>query len=206
MRFELVPKTKATLVDVDIQSVKVGQTDVNPAVALMFKTTRPNAALNMLDKSLLGFLFQRGSPGGQKQSTLDGVEVVSDMPALTPAAMKLGVLPWDEEQTGSKLSIYQGVTGDHDINLKDGTVEIKKIDPKEGGGVDLTFRFYTTAVDAEVMGELGVLKSHELDIELTAAQVVKQAKLEDDKPKGGKKADELTPEKALAKSLEAEKA
>ena len=59
----------------------------------------------------------------------------------------------------------------------------------------------------ERIGELGVLKSHELDIELSAPQVIKQGKLEDEKPKGKKGGDsELTPEKALAKSLEAEKA
>lgn len=171
MNFQIIGKTKATLADIDIQSLKKGQTEVVPAVALTFKVTLANAALSMLDKSLLHFLYAKGSPGAAAQGTLEGVAVVSDMPALTPAAVKIGTIGWDDEQTGCKTSIYVGATGHGDIRLKDCTVKVKKIDPKEGGTVDFHLSVYTADVDAETLGDLGVLKSHDLDIELVGPEV-----------------------------------
>lgn len=191
MRIEFTGKTKATIADVDIQSLKQGQTDVKPAVALTLKLMRPNATLAMLDKNLLPFLFKKATADAAKQATLDGVDVVSDLPSLTPLALALGALHWEGEQTGSTLVIYQGVTGDQDIELSDCTVRKVKIDPKEGGAVEWTYQVYTSDVDQETIGALGVLKSLERDIELTPATVVnKQADLADEKFKD-------TPEKAL---------
>lgn len=46
MRFEIIGKAKATLADIDIQSLKKGQTEVVPAVALTFKVTLANAELS----------------------------------------------------------------------------------------------------------------------------------------------------------------
>lgn len=90
-----------------------------------------------------------------------------------------GMTPMDEA-TARKLAIYVGATGHGNIKLKDGTVHIKKITPKEGGAVDFAISFYTADVDAETLGDLGVLKSHELDIELTAPELIsaKQADIE----------------------------
>lgn len=190
MRIEFTGKTKATIVDVDIQSLKQGQTDVKPAVALTLKLMRPNATLAMLDPNLRAFLFKKASTDAAKQATLDGVEVVSDLPSLTPLALALGALHWEGEQTGSTLVIYQGVTGDQDIKLGDCTARKVKIDPKEGGAVEWTLQVYTSDVDQDTIGALGVLKSLERDIELTPAVVAdKQTSLDD--------ANKDTPEKAL---------
>lgn len=176
MRFELTGKTKATLTDIDIQSLKKGQTEVVPAVALTLKVTLPNAKLAMLGKRLLGFFFEKSSPGDVQQQTLDGVEVISDMPALTLEAEAIGPISWGDEQTGCTLAIHQAVTM---ITLRDGTVKVKKITPKEGGACEFIVSFYTADVDAEVLGELGVLKSHDLDIELTLPEPLQQD-VEDD--------------------------
>jgi hypothetical protein len=197
MQFALVPKTKSTLVDIDIQSLKKGQTEVVPAVALTFKTTLANDKLALLDVSLLGFLYEKNS-AAQTQGTLDGVPVVSSMPSLTAAAKALGALSWDGEQTGCKLVIYQGATGAADIHLKDGEVDKVKLDPKEGGAVDFTWRFYTAAVDAETLGELGVLKSHEVDVELTLPEALQQQI--DSKKDGAKKGAAKTPEQAFTET------
>lgn len=179
MRFEIIGKTRSTLVDIDIQSQKRGQTDVVPAVALTFKIALANNALNMLDKGLLQFLYSKGSAGGAKQSTLEGVDAVSDMPELTTAAVMLGDLNLkeDAEQTGCKLVIHQGASGRANITLVDGTTTVKKISPKEGGAVEFTVVFYTASdIDAETLGDLGVLKSHDLDIELTAPALISAQK------------------------------
>ncbi len=198
MNFQIIGKTKATLADIDIQTAKkTGSSEGVPAVALTFRVTLANAALSMLDKSLLHFLYAKGSPGAAAQGTLEGVAVVSEMAALTPAAVKIGTIGWDDEQTGCKVTIYVGATGHGDIRLKDCTVKVKKIDPKEGGTVDFYLSVYTADVDAETLGDLGVLKSHDLDIELEGPEVAagKQKTLDTGADK------KVTPIKAVKKGL-----
>lgn len=195
MRLAFVPKHKATIADIDIQSLKQGQTDVVPAVCLTLKMTLANSTLNLLDKTLLPFLFEKGLPSASTQHTLDGVDVVSDLPQLTDAAVALRSFDWEGEQTGSTLNIYQGVTGDEDIKLSDCTVRKVKVTPKEGGAVEWKFEVYTSDVDQETIGALAVLKSLTRDIELVAAEPVSQQRLDDD---GGK----LTPAAALQQSVE----
>lgn len=197
MRIEFIGKTKATITAIDIQSLKMGQTDVKPAVCLHLQLTLANNTLKMLDKHLLPFLFEKGTGKSDPQRALDGVDVLSDLPQLTDIAVKIGALHWEGEQTGCTLKIYQGVTGDHDIKLGDCTVRKIKIDPQEGGAVDWDLQVYTSDVDQDTIGALGVLKSLTRDIELEAAQPAsKQLTLNDGK--GEKK---LTPAQALQKSV-----
>lgn len=191
MRFELIGKTKVKLTDVDIQSHKLGQTDLKPAVALTFEMTTANTALNMLSKRLRSFFYEKASPAKEVQGTLEGVAPVSDLTALTEEAKGLGLKrSWSFEQTGCTLAIYLGVTL---ITLKDCTLQGIKYELKEGGGVDWVFTLYSsTDVDGDVYAEVGVLKNHELDIELTAPELIsaKQASIDDKKvapSKGGSK-------------------
>ena len=193
MRLEFAGKTKAVISDIDIQSLKMGQTDVVPAVCLTLKLTLANSTLSMLDPSLLTFLFEKGLPAAAQQSVLDGIPVVSDLPQLTDAAMALGALNWDGEQTGATLKIYQGVTGDQDITLSDCTVRKVKIEAKEGGAVEWRLEVYTSDVDEHTIGALGVLKSLTRDIEIAAAQPVSERQQ-------GIEEDPETPEKALKKA------
>ncbi|WP_212745121.1 hypothetical protein, partial [Hydrogenophaga sp. 2FB] len=197
MRIEFIGKTKATITAIDIQSLKMGQTDVKPAVCIHFRITQANSTLSMFDKNLLRFLFEKGN-GASTQQALEGIPVVSEFAQLTEIAQKLGAFNWDGEQTGSTLKIYQGVSGHEDIKLSDCTVRKPKITPMEGGGVDYDFQVYTSDVDQETIGALGVLKSLTRDIELEAAQPVsnKQRTIDD-----GKDEKKLTPAQALAKSV-----
>lgn len=197
MRVEFIPKVKATFTAIDIQSLKMGQTDVVPAVCIHLKVTQANTTLKMLDKNLLGFLYQKG---GATQQALEGVPVVSDWPSLSPLAVALGALNWDGEQTGVTLKVYQGVTGDQDIKLADCTVRKVKIDPKEGGAVDYHLQVWTSDVDQETIGALGVLKSLDRDIELVAPEVASTKQRTIDDGAGDK---QLTPAKALEKSAKA---
>lgn len=202
MRIEFTGKTKATIADIDIQSLKMGQTDVVPAVCLHLKLTLANSTLSMLDKHLLNFLFQRNTNAATQQA-LEGIPTVSDLPELTEPAIAIGAINWAGEQTGSTLVIYQGVTGDQDIKLNDCTVRKVKIDPKEGGAVEWDMQVYTSDVDQETIGALGVLKSLTRDIELTPAQPVSERQqdiTEDPAPTGKKK--KLSPEEALQKAVE----
>ncbi len=199
-RLELIGKTKATITAIEILSLKMGQTDVQPAVCLTLNVRLPNSKLAMLDATLRDFLYTDNSDKPKTQQQLEGVEVVSDRPNLTPAAEAIGALHWEYEQSGCKLKVYSGVTGQGNISLKDGTLRKVKLDPKEGGTVELTFQFHTADVDAETIGDLGVLKSLERDVELTAPEVISaQSKIDVEPDAEG---EELTPEKAFKQAVE----
>jgi hypothetical protein len=202
-RFELIGKHAATITAIEILSLKMGQTDVQPAVCLSLKVSLPNTKLNMLDGTLQRFLYEKDGPASPNSNTLAGIEPVSDLPDLTAAAKALGSIGWDYEQTGCKLKIYSGATGHANLTLKDGTVRKMKIDPQQGGTVDHYFQFYTADVDAETIGELGILKSLERDIEVTAPEIVSAQKdlLASEKTDTEKKGGKQTPAQALAATL-----
>jgi hypothetical protein len=193
MRFELIGKTKSTVEAINILSEKLGQKDVKPAVCVSFKTSLPNSSLNMLGPTVLPFLYENT---GKNTGQLEGIQVVSNLPNLTPAAAMLGALDWDYEQTGCKLTIYQGASGHADIKLKDGEVRKIKTVQNEGGTVDWFWQFYTADVDEDTLGALGVLKSLERDLEVTAPEMIskKQPQLLDEQ-------EPLTPAGALAASV-----
>jgi hypothetical protein len=196
-RFELIGKHAATITAIDILCLKMGQTDVQPAVCLSIKVALPNSKLSMLDPTLQRFLYEKDGPASPNTNTLAGIEPVSDLPDLTAAAKAIGAMGWEYEQTGCKLKIYSGATGHANLTLKDGTVRKLKLDPQQGGTVDHVFQFYTADVDAETIGELGVLKSLERDIELTAPEIISQQTTIEEA------GDEVqTPERALQKELE----
>ncbi len=193
MRFELIGKTKTTIEGILPLSEKSGQKDVKPAVCLTLKTSLPNSSLNMLGPAVLPFLYENT---GKNTGQLEGIQVVSDLPNLTPVALMLGALNWDYEQTGCKLVIYQGASGHADIKLKGGEVRKIKTVQNEGGTVDWTWQFYTADVDEDIMGALGVIKSLDRDLELTAPDLIskKQPQLLDEQ-------EQLTPAGALADSV-----
>lgn len=196
-RFELIGRTKATVEAITILSEKLGQKDVKPAVCISFKTPRPNSALDMFDKTLRPFLYSKAATASSiKQAQLDGVEVVSDMPNLTDAASRIGTINWEYEQTGCTLRVYHGATGRADIKLKDGTVKKVQLECNEGGTVDVYWQFYTANVDAETIGELGILKSLERDIELTAPEIISSKQKDLAEQPGGT----VTPIDALKKA------
>jgi hypothetical protein len=202
MRIEFCPKTKSTLVDITVLSLKMGQHDTKPALCVNFKTPMPNTVLNALDKRLRTVFYEKNGNAAKTQQHLEGIEQVTDLPQLTELGGKLGPIQWPDEQTGSKLLIYHGIGARPAWTLKDGTVRKVKCDAKEGGTVDVHWQFYTADVDAETIGELAVLKSHEVDLELTPPEIVSQAQIEDGLDDDAPAGDELTPEKALATALQ----
>jgi hypothetical protein len=171
-RFELIGKKRSTITAIDILSLKMGQTDVKPAICISFKTSMPNKeVLPMFSPKLLGLMYENT---GNNTAALDGVQPVSDQPNLTLEAEALGALNYEYLQTGCKLIVYEG---NSKLSLTGGEVRKTKIDCQEGGTVDVYWQFYTgEKVDDEVIGHMGVLKSLERDVELTAPAVVSQQK------------------------------
>lgn len=177
MRFEYIGKTKAKLAGIEILSKKDGQTDLRPAVSVSLLVVQPNNTLNMLGPRVRQFFYQKTNKATEVQGTLDGVPMVSDLAQLTDEAKLLGSQSCGKwEQSGCTLRLYLGISGHQDITLRDGTVRKVNFACKEGGAVEWTFDVYTEDVDAETIGELGVLKNHDLDIELTAPELISAQK------------------------------
>lgn len=171
---EFIGKHKATVEAVTVLAEKVGQKNIKPAVDLKFKVTVPNAKLHELDPTLYGFCFHNS---GRNSGTLEGIQVVSGEPNLTPAFVKMGAqLGWQYEQTGCTLKVYQGPGAKPKLTLKDCTVKKLTIDGHEGGSTDWFFHVYSADVDEDVMGQLGVLKALDRDIELEAPDLVSAQK------------------------------
>jgi hypothetical protein len=189
-RFELIGKHKSTITSIDILSLKMGQTDVKPAVCVSFKTPMPNKeVLPMFSPKLLDFMYENS---GRNTDTIDGVAPVSDKPNLTAEAIALGPLDWDYEQTGCKLVVYEG---NSKRTLAGGTVRKVKLAGNEGGTVDTFWQFYSAEnVDDEVIGHLGVLKSLERDVELVAPEIISAQKTIDE---AGDAGTTVTPIEAL---------
>lgn len=203
MRFQLIGKTRAKLCKVENQSKKMGQKELLPAVKIRVMATVPNTVLEMFDPSLRAFLYEKNGQGAKEQKQLEGVEVVTDLPQLRQAGVRLGALHWTDEQTGCKLVIDYGMGGDSNITLKDCKVDNFKLVPKDGGTTQVFFTLFSTDVDRETLGDVGMLHQHEVQIELTAPEIKQQElKTEPDAAQKGKKGKPApqTPEAALAEA------
>jgi hypothetical protein len=193
-RFELISKHKSTITNIDILSLKMGQVDVKPALCISFITSMPNKeVLPMFSKNLLAFLYENT---GRGPTDLVGVAPVTDIPNLTAEAAAIGAISWEYEQTGCQLTVYEG---NSKRVLTGGAVRKVKLDAKEGGTVDTYWQFYTAEnVDDEVIGHMGILKSLERDVELTAPEIVSAQK---DLIEPAKKDARQTPAGALSAAL-----
>ena len=174
MPFEIDTTTKARLSDVIVLSQKNRLPDENPGAKLSFEMDLPNRYLSCFDGLLLGFLFCKNAStsAGPKQSTLDGVEPVSDLPDLTTIGAKVGALNWEAEFTGYRLTVDQGLGGKlSNLEVDEGTVSNIRIKPKSGGTFQLKCDFESPNVSEATFGRLAKLKSREIDITMTAPEV-----------------------------------
>lgn len=174
MKFELVGKTRAKLCKVENQSKKMGQKELLPAIKIRVMATVPNTVLEMFDPSLRTFLYEKNGQGAKVQKQLEGIEVITDLPQLRQAGAKLGALHWTDEMTGCRLSIDHGLGGPSNITIGDCKVDNFKLVPKDGGTTQVFFTVFSTDVDRDSLGDLGLLHQHDVEIELTAPQASAQ--------------------------------
>lgn len=184
MSFELDTLTKAKLLDVVVLSQKNRQPDENPGAKLTVELSLSNHALSQFDGHLKSFLFAKngGEDSKAKQATLDGVDVVSDMPNLSSIGAKIGALRWSHELTGYELVVDLGLgTKRSNLEIEGCTLSGWKITPKEGGSVLVKVNIESPDVSEAAFGKLAKLKSREIQILLTAPEV-EQDDLVDDAP------------------------
>lgn len=208
MQFTLESPTKAKLLDVVVLSQKNRQPDENPGAKLTVEMSLPNSCLSMFDGFLKSMLFAKAagadSSSKAKQGTLEGVEAVSDMPALSGIGLKCGSLRWWHDLAGYNLLVDLGI-GRKQSNLEIEGCSISgwKLTPKEGGTVIVKANIESADVSESAFGKLAKLKSREISITLTPPEEQQQAidgagaKARQEK---AAKAPPLTPEAALAAS------
>lgn len=213
MAFELEDFTPAKLCSINARSEKHGPDELHPAVDLSFQIDAPNTILSCLDGALLSSLYHKSEVGGQGgQQSLDGVDEAVNLPNLRFPFM--GTIKWSKEYAGYTLTIEHGLGGASDIQLVDCKVNEFRINPKEGGTVEIKFRVQcSTNLTEKTMGKLALLVQHEVPIMLEAAEVA-QDQQEIDNPLPFNKEDDedqvrnpfpsaqqQTPEQALAASV-----
>lgn len=183
--------TRGKLQQVADKAIKVGQKDTKPAVIVTIAARLPNSALSMFDPALREILYSKAVPGekARKQAQIEGIDEVSDRPALSATGAAIASIPWGKEQSGCVMTIDYG-TGDERSNivLKDGTAKGFKVALEEGGAINVRFQLHAPvdAMSAEQLGRLHLL--HQRDVKFTlVGPKVEQSDIEDedDVPAGG---------------------
>lgn len=175
MAFEIEEFHPARLKDINVRSEKHGPDHLEPAVDLAFQIDAANSILSAFDGHLLNALYHRSeaSAGDGGQQSLDGVEEVASLPNLRFPSM--GPIKWGKELAGYTLTIDHGLGGASEIQLVDCKVNEFKIEPKEGGTVQVRFRVQcATHLTERTMGKLALLAQNEVPITLIAPATAEQ--------------------------------
>lgn len=206
MTFEIEDFTNAKLTSVNCRSEKHGPDDLMPAVDLSFTIDAPNTVLSSFDKHLLSSIYfksENGPVGGQ--GTLEGVEELAALPNLRFPNM--GPLKWGKDLTGYTLTIDHGLGGKSELVLADCKVNEFRLNPKEGGTVEVKFRVQcSTSLNEKTLGKLSLLIQHEIPIKLAAPEASdKQVDFDNPFPVDGDSTPPanpfLSPEAAFEQSL-----
>jgi hypothetical protein len=117
-----------------------------PAVSIGITITAPNTILDTLAPGLRQALYKVAD----NQEQLPGVE--PSTPLLR--AQGVGSLSLDKSFEGWTVVLDHGIGEDSAIRLGSAKVDSFKVQPHEGGSIDLSFRAGTSALDAEAAGLL----------------------------------------------------
>lgn len=170
--FELIGKTKATFTSIVGQAEKLGQKNTKPAAVLRLSVRVPNAKLKEISPELYDFCYYNS---GKNTGSLEGIQVVSGEPNLTPWILKMGTsFDWEYEQSGCTFKLYEGGGGKPKHTMGSCTINKLAITCHEGGSTDWEFNVYTSDLDHDVAGDLLMLKMQERDIEVVAPDLVSQ--------------------------------
>lgn len=201
MRFQLIGFHAGKLTKVEPFAIKLGQKQTLPAAKLRVMVTGPNKLLEQFDPALRAYLYEKAKADAVTQKTLDGIEVVSDLPTLREPGAKLGALKWDDEQTGCTFTIDHGIGGESNIVLRDCKASNWKIVPLDGGSVQVFFSLHTGELGRDTLGDLDVLHQQDVRFELQAPEPAPAGDLIQDDEGTPAPGEEYTPEKALADSV-----
>ncbi|OWQ91998.1 hypothetical protein CDN99_06465 [Roseateles aquatilis] len=197
MTFAIEKPTKAKLEDVRVLSQKNRQADENPGIQLPLSVKLSNHALASLNGALKEFLFTKNGvekPVATRKKDnatagLEGVDPISDLPDLSPIGSKIKAFNWNEEVTGVTLTIGFAT---QKLEITDGVARAFRIQPQEGGTIQLKFIVEAPDASEKVFAKLAKFKSREVEIQLVQPASA-QVDVEDDDATKTKK---LTPQEA----------
>jgi hypothetical protein len=170
--FELESFTTVKITDVVVLSQKNRDPADNPGAQLQFLAKLSNNELTQFDGALKSMLYtQSAASSAAQQGELDGVEAVTDAPNLTNIGLAIGKFHWSADLTGYELVIDHGMGGKSNITLDNCSMSGFKIDPKEGGTVEVCWTLESEDVTEGKFGKLATLKNREVKITLAAPQV-----------------------------------
>lgn len=200
-----LPRTESTLVSKTDRAEKHGPEDV-PALSAGMRIAGANCLFDSFtppESPTLREVFYELPPGA--------------LPSIPEAWTKLRMEGIDcvigaGELVGWTVTIEHGINAEAPIVLKDCKLDNFRFFPKKGGQMEATFRIGTSAVDARIMGLLGMKIGQKVHITIEPPEVAddgkkakeakkaqaKQRKLEAD---GQQRIDAETPESALAKAV-----
>ena len=173
--FEFETPTSIKITDVVVLSQKNCDPGDNPGAQLKVLAAVSNNTLTQFDGSLKSMLFHKSAASSASQGSLDGIEPVTDMPNLTGIGLAIGVIHWDAKLTGYELVIDYGMGEKSNITLDGCELSGFKIDPKEGGTVEIAFTIEAEDVGEGQFGKLATLKSQEVKITLAAPDVAQES-------------------------------
>jgi hypothetical protein len=172
MTFELPKPVAVKLLHVNLRGEKHGD-DTEPAIDLKLSMLAANDVLDLFHPKLKSSLYFR-SESTDAQAEVPGVPQV--LPNKLFSAMQ--PLAWDLELTGCKVVVDYGLGEDagSNVELCDCKVNAFRIDPKEGGSVEVTFRVQTSNIPDGALDKLSRKLNQETQITLVRPEVKEEPK------------------------------
>jgi hypothetical protein len=165
MPFEFPTPTAVTLRHCNLREEKHGE-DSAPAIDLKFTRQASNEILDLFHPKLRESLYWRD---GDTEAQADVPGVAKVLPNKLFNAMQ--PIAWDLELTGCTVVIDYGLGDGSNITLADCKVNAFRIDPKEGGTVDVTFRVQTSNFPDGALDKLAHKLGQETQITISAPAV-----------------------------------
>ncbi len=170
---------KVRVMKIEPKKVKIGEGD-RDGIQITIKARLPNSALEMFDATgaLRHALYAAGNPGekAMKQAKIDGVDAVSDTPALTSTGAAIKTIPWHTEQSGCTLTIDYGAGGKSNIVLEEGTTKQTTIKLLEGGTIEAKTMFHgpTDKLKEDQLGKIHRLHQKDVKVDLAGPSIDQQ--------------------------------
>lgn len=144
-------RINAKIAHLNIRTEKHGDEEVK-AVDLKIEAKLPNTFLSELHPTLKWSLYDKPTEP----------QLVDDEGYLpTLRYPKLGALNWDDQITGGQLTIHAPVSKKDLKFFSD--INSLKIDPQDGGTINVTFRAQFTPTDDEI-GKIAAVLGHSAEI------------------------------------------
>lgn len=166
MSFTLSTFTKASVRSLNVRSEMHGK-EPKPAIDIGFCVTGSNALLAMFETGMPRQFYMPADGTNEDEPELDGVAPISNLTVLRSQRLKMP-LKLAGEYPGRQLIIDYGLGGKSNIELS-GDVGEFNVDMKQGGTVEIVFRVQCSGVAEKVIGKLGILVKHDVNITLMSS-------------------------------------